>query len=184
VATPPSIPIVSPGEEESGERPADAQQRAAGLSKAELAKALPDLISSLKTEQTLDGQVEVVVRAEGPQVPAGLQRLGFKDGDIITRVNRTAIESAEQAQRALANVKNDLGFTIRVVRDGQSSWMRISVSEAAPSPKGAPDSAKRPVLPPPQPPAKPPAAEQAAPAEEPAPSTEEPPETPSDEPPK
>jgi hypothetical protein len=106
--------------------------RPPGLTRAELAEALPELSASLQAGKAAGDKPQVIVHIPG-EVPEGLQRMGFKDGDIITNVNRTAVDAVEPARKALDGVKNDAGFTVRIVRDGVSSWMRINVLEAMPA---------------------------------------------------
>jgi hypothetical protein len=152
---------------------ADAGARPAGLTRKQLEAALPDLESSLKVEQTAQGAA-IVVRVEGSTVPAGLDVLGFKNGDVITRVNRTEVGTIEEAKKALSRVKNDPGFSIRIIRDGLSAWMRVSVGEIA-NPKesttpATPPKATAPTSPPAEETAKPetppsPAADAETPAE-------------------
>jgi hypothetical protein len=72
------------------------------------------------------------VERPGGEAADSLKLLGFKDGDIITNINRSAIETVEQAKSAFESTKNDSGLTVRIVREGQSSWMRINVFEKLP----------------------------------------------------
>jgi membrane-associated protease RseP (regulator of RpoE activity) len=166
--------------------PPEAAQRPI-LTKEELAKALPELAAALREEKGQGAtKPDVIVGTAGKELSDALQRLGFKGGDVITNINRAAVESAEQARKALDNVKNDLGFTVRIVRDGQSTWMRINAVEARPPapPEPSVEPAKpKPLSPNESPkvsPAESPAAEPAgsepsSPDESPAPSSEEPP---------
>ncbi len=120
----------------------DAAQRPPGLTKAEYAKDLPELIAALKAEPDASGKIAVVVRPEGLDVTADLLRLQFKDGDVITNINRGVIESLEQAQRILETLNNDPGFNVRFLRNGQPSRMRVNVVDAAMPPKQPPDLTK------------------------------------------
>lgn len=119
---------------------ADASQRPPGLTKAEYAKNLPELIASLKAESGADGKGIVVVRPHGADVAADLLRLQFKDGDIITNINRSPVESLEQAARILESLKNDPGFNVRILRNDQPCVMRVNVVDAAPPTKVPADS--------------------------------------------
>lgn len=119
----------------------DASQRPPGLTKAEYAKNLPELIASLKAESGADGKGAVVVRPQGAEVAADLQRLQFKDGDIVTNINRSPIESLEQAGRILESLKNDSGFNVRILRNGQPCVMRVNVVDAAPPSKVSTEAA-------------------------------------------
>jgi len=116
--------------------------RPTGLTRAEFATALPEVTSSIKMEKAATGDT-VVVRAPGPKA----QKIGFRDGDVITRVNRNNVVTADQAGKALANVKTEPGFSIRLIRDGQTGWMRVNFSDATPPVVKAPE-AKTPPNPP------------------------------------
>jgi hypothetical protein len=110
----------------------DAAQRPPGVTRGELAKALPQLISALKMEKTQGDKMAVMVGTPGSEVNESLQLLGFKGGDVITNINRSTIENVDQAKKAFDGVGHDSGFTVRIVRDGQSSWMRVNVFEKLP----------------------------------------------------
>jgi len=110
----------------------DAAQRPPGVTRDELAKALPQLISALKMEKTQGDKMAVMVGTPGSEVNESLQLLGFKGGDVITNINRSTIENVDQAKKAFGGVGHDSGFTVRIVRDGQSSWMRVNVFEKLP----------------------------------------------------
>lgn len=75
--------------------PPENPQRPPGVTKTELAKALPELTGSLKMEPGPGEKMGVTVRTPGGQAPEGLQKLGFKDGDVITNVNRTTVETVQ-----------------------------------------------------------------------------------------
>jgi len=133
---PESVPeATNPPESDTGTRPA-------GLTREQFEVALSDLDASLKLEETEQGSA-VVVRVEEGAVPPGLDVLGFKVGDVITRVNRTDVSTVEEAQKALSRVRNDSGFSIRLIRDGRSAWMRVSVGEST-----SPEEATAPTTPP------------------------------------
>jgi len=145
--TEPPAPAPEPAVAEAGseasppERPPKPEQtipaqvgtnlRPPGLTRAELAKALPELLATVKIVPTEDKAIVMVSVAQG-DVPEGVRRLGFKDGDVITRVNRDPVDSIDQLTEALHRVKDDSGFTVRVTRGDQSTWMRINVREARP----------------------------------------------------
>ena len=127
---------------------ADAGQRPPGVTRAQLARALPQLIGTLKMGKTQDSKMAVMVGTPGDGAVDSLKLLGFKDGDVITNINRSAIETVEQAKSAFESTKNDSGLTVRIVREGQSSWMRINVFEKLPpmlaSPRGGGDAQQAP----------------------------------------
>ena len=112
--------------------------RPPGLTKAELAKALPELVAILKVRKAQDGSDAVTVAGSKGLVPKSVERLGFRDGDIITRVNRDAVGSVDEAKAALNKVRGATGFSVRVTRDGRSSWMRVNVSAPVEPPAQAP----------------------------------------------
>ena len=119
------------------------------LTRAELLDALPHLIASLVAEEADDGSVAVVVHVVEGETHPGVAKLGFKDGDVITQVNRRPVASLKEAQRALTYVRKDPGFSARIRRNGQSSWMRVSFGEPAKAPAApAPTQAEREAAPP------------------------------------
>jgi hypothetical protein len=144
----------------------DAGQRPPGVTRAQLARALPQLIGTLKMEKTQvrggsegtprQGKMAVMVGTPGDGAADSLKLLGFKDGDVITNINRSAIETVEQAKSAFESTKNDSGLTVRIVREGQSSWMRINVFKklppmlAIPAKAGTPQQAPAQMAAPPQ----------------------------------
>ena len=179
IVAPPNMPARFLGPYARGSK-GDAGQRPPGITKAELAKALPQLESALKMEEGQGGKMAVMVGTPGEELVESLQKIGFKGGDVITNINRSAIEDVNQAKNAFDGVKNDSGFTVRIVRDGQSSWMRINVFDhlpkifvkslapappkpAEPSQQVAPES---PATPPEEAPATPPEEAPATPPEE------------------
>ncbi len=176
----PEPPAAEPPAPRAPERPASQMpsfmippenpQRPPGVTKSELAKALPELTGNLTMEQGPEGQTAITLRLPNGQTTEGLQKLGFKEGDVITNVNRTSVETVDAAKKALSNVVNDPGFTVRIVREGQSSWMRVNVMEVVPpTPSGPPEAPHAPaeqVSPEEAPAAHEPAAEEAAPAHE------------------
>ena len=123
--------------------------RRADVTRAELLDALPHLIASLVAVEADDGSVEVVVRVVEGETHPGVVKLGFKDGDVITQVNRRPVASLKEAQRALTYVRKDPGFAARIRRNGQSSWMRVNFSEPATAPAApAPTEAEPEAAPP------------------------------------
>ncbi len=171
IVAPPNMPARFLGPYAGGAR-GDAGQRPPGITKADLAKALPQLESALKMKEGQGGKMAVMVGAPGEELAESLQKIGFKGGDVITNINRSAIEDVDQAKNAFDGVKNDSGFTVRIVRDGQSSWMRVNVFDHLPK------ILVKPLAPAPPKPAEPP--QQAAP-ESPATPPQEPAATPPEE---
>ena len=113
---------------------ASAANRLPGLTKEEVAEALPKLIALLEMAETPDGGAAARVAADGDELPELVERLGFKDGDLITHVNRDAVESLKRLGRTLGALRDSSGFSVRTVRDGRSGWMRINVVAEAPPP--------------------------------------------------
>lgn len=122
-----------PADGSAPSRPAPKPGQTAGLTRAELQSAVNALSECLKEEKAADGSATIVVRLAEGLTPAGVAALGFKDGDVITQVDRTQVASVEEARKALARSAREAGFSVRVTREGQSSWMRIAAREA-PSP--------------------------------------------------
>jgi septum formation inhibitor MinC len=93
----------------------------------------PSLLASLKEEPT-NGATSLVIRVQDEAKGAQIQKLGLKDGDIVTRINRSPIASVDEARNALTSVSNDAGFSVRITRGGQSGWIRVNFSDAQPQP--------------------------------------------------
>ena len=136
----PEEPVEAAAPEEP--TPAPPVPKATGVEKADFAKAMPDLIASVVAVEGAESQAAIrVTDATTPAVKA----MGFRAGDyVITRINRNAIKTVNDARRALANVQKDTGFSIRVTRpDGVTTWMRINFTPppalpAPPSPQPEP----------------------------------------------
>jgi serine/threonine protein kinase len=128
----------------SGNVKSDGSQRPPGVTRAEFVKLLPELVGALSADKGPDGKTAVAVGVAGKDLSSGLQDLGFKGGDVITNINRSAVGDMGQAKQLLEGAKNDNGFNVRLVRDGQSSWMRVNVFEKMPE---MPRSASTPPVP-------------------------------------
>jgi len=98
--------------------------------KTEFADAMPDLIAAVVSAKEEVAASRAALRITDPTA-AAVKAMGFKDGDIITRINREPIRTVEDARRALVNVQNDSGFSIRIMRNGQAGWMRINFTKPA-----------------------------------------------------
>lgn len=131
---PPQTPAPEPAPEPA--QPAGKAEppiRPAGVTRAEFAHACPALLASLKEEPS-DGTTALVIRVTDEATGAEIQKLGLKDGDVISRINRNSIQNVDQASQALASVANDAGFSVRITRGGQSGWIRVNFSDAKPQP--------------------------------------------------
>lgn len=95
------------------------------VEKTDFADAIPDLIAAVVPASAEVAASRALFRISDG-TPATVKAMGFKDGDVITRINREAIHTVEDARRALVNVQNDSGFSIRIMRDGRAGWMRIN----------------------------------------------------------
>ena len=143
----------APAETAAPEEPAPAPPtpKPAGIEKPDLARAMPDLIASVVTVEGAESQAAIrITDATAPAIKA----MGFRDGDVITRINRNPVKTVNDAKRALTNVQKDTGFSIRIVRNGRTGWMRINFAPPpAPSqPPQAPQT-EQPAVETPQPPA-------------------------------
>ncbi|HUW62358.1 MAG TPA: protein kinase [Candidatus Bathyarchaeia archaeon] len=145
----------TPAETAAPEEPAPAPPapKPAGIEKPDFAKAMPDLIASVVTVEGAESQA--AIRITGATPPA-IKAMGFRDGDLITRINRHPVKTVNDARRALTNVQKDTGFSIRIVRKGRTGWMRVNFAPPptppAPQPPQAPQ-AEQPAVETPQPPA-------------------------------
>ena len=155
--------------------PAAPAPKPAGIEKPDFAKAMPDLIASVVTVEGAESQA--AIRITGATPPA-IKAMGFRDGDVITRINRNPVKTVNDARRALTNVQKDTGFSIRVTRNGQAGWMRINFAPP-PAPPAAQPPQSEPAAAEPVPPSAADAngtanADAEPPAEEPQPAATEP----------
>lgn len=75
-----------------------------------------------------DGGVLVAgVTADSPASKAGL-----KAGDVITKVNGTAVKDTGDLMDALADVKDDGAVTLDIVRDGKATSVKATIAKPRP----------------------------------------------------
>jgi hypothetical protein len=113
-------------------------QEAPNARKQEILAAITSLVASLEEAPGPDGKTEVRLHATDPDRTADMEMLGFRDGDVVTQINRTAVESIDTVKSALKHVDKDPGFSVRVLRDGQAAWIRVSYAEEPPKPAPVP----------------------------------------------
>ena len=117
-----------------------------GIEKPDFAKAMPDLIASVVATDNAESNATIRVT---DATPPAVKAMGFRDGDIITRINRNPIKTVEDAKRALANVQKDTGFSIRITRNDRTGWMRVNFPQPpAPAPTQAEQTAGEAAQPP------------------------------------
>jgi serine protease Do len=80
----------------------------------------PDIARQLRLENPR-GAVVVDVDPNSPAARAGLN-----EGDVILRVGRTAVANAAEAQRELAKVPSGGTAFLRVLRDGQETFVTVT----------------------------------------------------------
>ena len=116
------------------------------LTVAEFERALPDLDACLAMQTGEEGRPQVAVRIGSEEFRERVERIGFRDGDVITRIGREDMDSVVQVADALRQVGRTQGFSVRIVRDGRANWMRVRVvaerRPAEPEAKTPPDAAK------------------------------------------
>jgi serine protease Do len=83
----------------------------------------PDVASELKLKTATGAAIESVVQGS-PAEDAGLQR-----GDVIHRVNRTAVENAEQLTSAVRAFKADANVVLQVERNGQLVFITVDLGD-------------------------------------------------------
>ncbi|NIA15025.1 MAG: protein kinase [Nitrospiraceae bacterium] len=98
------------------------------LTAAEFKRVLPDLDACLAAREAGDGTMQVTVRIADEGFRESVEKLGFRDGDVITRIGREAVDSVAQVTDTLRHVERAQGFSVRIVRDGRASWMRVRVA--------------------------------------------------------
>ncbi|MCX5770551.1 MAG: protein kinase [Candidatus Hydrogenedentes bacterium] len=109
--------------EEAAAAPTPPAPKPGGIEKPDFGKAMPDLIASVVTVEGAESRA--VIRITDTTPPA-IKAMGFRDGDVITRINRNPITTVDEAKRALINVQKDTGFSIRITRNGRTGWMRVN----------------------------------------------------------
>jgi len=143
----PAAPEATPAPEPAAEAKPKAKEagsaaRPAPATREEVMAAMPDLLASLTVDAASN---QVVIRPGDPKHAASVERLGLRDGDVVTRINRSPVENADQARKVLGTVMNDPGVSLRIVRGGQAGWMRINFSDKKPQEKPEPpDAAEEP----------------------------------------
>jgi serine protease Do len=80
----------------------------------------PDIARQLR----LDNSRGAVVVDVDPNSPAA--RAGISEGDVILRVGRTPVNTAAEAQRELARVPGGGTAFLRVLRDGQETFVTVT----------------------------------------------------------
>ncbi len=96
------------------------QESSAGFGMT-LSNITPDIAQRLRLERNTQGAVVVDVDQDSPAARAGLS-----DGDIIVRVGRQTISSAADARRELEKVKAGGTVFLRVVRNGQETFVTMT----------------------------------------------------------
>jgi serine protease Do len=80
----------------------------------------PDIARQLRLDNTRGA---VVVDVD-PNSPAA--RSGINEGDVILRVSRTPVANAAEAQRELASVPSGGTVGLRILRDGQETFVTVT----------------------------------------------------------
>jgi serine protease Do len=86
----------------------------------EISNVTPELARSLRLGDTRGAVITAVV----PESPAA--RHGLRPGDLIVRVGTVAITSAAEAQRELGRVSAGGTALMRIVRDGQETFLPVT----------------------------------------------------------
>ena len=96
------------------------QESSAGFGMT-LSNITPDVAQRLRLDRNTQGAIVVDVDQDSPAARAGLS-----DGDIIVRVGREAVRSAADARRELEKVKAGGTVFLRVVRNGQETFVTMT----------------------------------------------------------
>jgi serine protease Do len=86
-----------------------------------LGNLTPQIARQLRLD---DGTQGAVIMAVEPDSPA--ERAGLRPRDVIVRVGRTTITSAAQAQQELSQVPAGGTAFLRVVRNGQETFVTVT----------------------------------------------------------
>jgi len=115
-----------------GERPgakaserADDSEATQGTGKLgiSIATVTPEVASELKLKIST-GAVIQNVQPDGPAAEAGLRR-----GDVVHRVNRTPVATADDLTRAIRALKGEKEVVLQVERSGQLSFITVNLEE-------------------------------------------------------
>jgi serine protease Do len=96
------------------------QESSAGFGMT-LSNITPDVAQRLRLDRNTQGAIVVDVDQDSPAARAGLS-----DGDIIVRVGRETVKSAADARRELEKVKAGGTVFLRVVRNGQETFVTMT----------------------------------------------------------
>jgi serine protease Do len=96
------------------------QESSAGFGMS-LSNITPDVAQRLRLDRNTQGAVVVDVDQDSPAARAGLAA-----GDIIVRVGRQAVSSAADARRELEKVRAGGTVFLRVVRNGQETFVTMT----------------------------------------------------------
>jgi serine protease Do len=92
-----------------------------------LAPISPDMRDQLNLPSGTKGAVVAEVRPGSPAEQAGIQQ-----GDVIVGVGTQTVSSPNEAVGAIKNaVRNDKAVALRLIRDGQSAFVAVSVGNTA-----------------------------------------------------
>lgn len=116
----------------AGPLPADAPAKP-NARKQEVLAAIDSLVTGLEETTATDGTKGLALQASDE-----VETLGFQDGDIVTQINRASVASVDDVKAALKHIDKEPGFSVRVLRGGQASWIRVSYSEEQPKPAPTP----------------------------------------------
>ena len=96
------------------------QESSAGFGMT-LSNITPDMAQRLRLDRNTQGAVVVDVDQDSPAA-----RAGIAGGDIIVRVGRQAVSSAADARRELEKVRAGGTVFMRVVRNGQETFVTVT----------------------------------------------------------
>lgn len=89
-----------------------------------------NLLNAVDAKPHLDGGRVVGFKINGLNGKPGdlLQQLGFKEGDVITRINGKKVDSVDRAMQLWTQLRNQTDFEIQVLRDGESHRLEYSLT--------------------------------------------------------
>jgi serine protease Do len=102
-----------------GNRDTPPQESSAGFGMT-LSNITPDMAQRLRLDRNVQGAVVVDVEQDSAAARAGLTQ-----GDIIVRVGRETVQNAAEARRELEKVRAGATVFLRVVRNGQETFVTM-----------------------------------------------------------
>ena len=118
------LDLEAEGNQQSRARAADAAPGPSPKRRAGFGLTLNNITPDIARQLRLESSRGAVVVDVDPNSPAA--RAGLTEGDVILRVGRTPVNTAAEAQRELARVPSGGTAFLRVLRDGQETFVPVT----------------------------------------------------------